>query len=85
MFNVVSFVVVLELYQHVCVYFGSFERLDGYGICQSADNGKYSNEINDLSMINDAYDLFHMHHAMESVLNIDFCGINESLVSENAG
>ena len=33
--------VVLELYQHVCVYFESFERLDGYGICQSADNGKY--------------------------------------------
>ena len=27
--------------QHVCVYFRSFERLDGYGICQSADNGKY--------------------------------------------
>ena len=50
--------VALEPYQHVCVYFGSFERLDGYGISQSADNGKY--------------------------INIDFCGINESLVSENA-
>ena len=44
----------------MCAYiFGSFERLDGYGICQSADNG--------------------------SILNIDFCGINESLVSGNAG
>ena len=29
---------VLELYQHVCVYFGSFEKLDGYGICESAKN-----------------------------------------------
>ena len=26
--------VVLELYQHVCVYFESFERLDGYDICK---------------------------------------------------
>ena len=53
--------VVLELYQHVCVYFGSFERLDGYSICESAEK------------------------EMESILNIDFCEIIESLVSENAG
>ena len=57
--------VVLELYQYVCVYFGSFERLDGYGICQSAE------------IEND--------QIMESMLNTDFCRINESLVSENAG
>ena len=57
--------VVLELYQHACAYFGSFERLDRYGICQSAE--KENDQI------------------MESVLNIDFCGINKSLVSENAG
>ena len=47
-----------------CVHnFGSFERLDGYGICQSAE--KKNDEI------------------MESILDIDFCGIIESLVSEN--
>ena len=54
-----------RLYQHACVYFGSFERLDGYGICQSVE--KENDQI------------------MESILNIDFCGINESLVSENPG
>ena len=57
--------VVLELYQYACVYFGSFEGLHEYGICQSAE--KEHDQI------------------MESILNIDFCRINESLVSENAG
>ena len=28
---------VLELYRHVCVYFGSFERLEEYGVCKSAE------------------------------------------------
>ena len=58
--------VVLELeLEHVCVYFGSFERPEEYGVCESAE--KENEQI------------------MESLLNIDFCGINECLVSENAG
>ena len=31
-----------KVYQHVSVYLGSYERLDGCGICQSAFNGKYT-------------------------------------------
>ena len=49
----------------MCLYFGSFERLEEYGVCESAE--KENEQI------------------MESILNMDFCGINESLVSENAG
>ena len=56
--------VVLELCQHVYVYFGSFERLEEYRVCESAEK---ENE-----------------QRMERILNINFCGINESIVSENA-
>ena len=49
----------------MCIYFGSFERLEEYGACKSEE--KENEQI------------------MESILNIEFCGTNESLVSENAG